>query len=208
LALLAGRSGGQNLRGGTGSGDDLYLESTSHATKGDVLLQPNGGNVSIGNGIYAANATLEIVKNVYAGVGPTMRLTNSSVSGQVGEAARVEFYDAGSLRAYLDWQMISGGAAKWLFYDAANTATRMEIEGGGNVLIGAPTNTYSAKLAVNGNVHAYSGAVTADEYVQIKTRASAPSGATGFGRVYVDSSDSDKLKYVTPGGTVRTISYT
>lgn len=47
-ALLAGRSGGQTLYGGTASGDDLTLESTSSATKGDVLIQPNGGRVGIG----------------------------------------------------------------------------------------------------------------------------------------------------------------
>lgn len=34
--LLAGRAGGQTLRGGTGAGDDLLLLSTSHATKGHV----------------------------------------------------------------------------------------------------------------------------------------------------------------------------
>lgn len=37
-ALLVGRSGGQILRGGTASGDDLDLRSTSHATKGDILF--------------------------------------------------------------------------------------------------------------------------------------------------------------------------
>jgi len=38
LALLAGRAGGQTLVGGTGSGDDLIIRSTSHATKGDISL--------------------------------------------------------------------------------------------------------------------------------------------------------------------------
>lgn len=37
-ALLAGRSGGQTLIGGTASGDDLTLKSTSNATKGTVFL--------------------------------------------------------------------------------------------------------------------------------------------------------------------------
>jgi hypothetical protein len=43
--VLLGKSGGQHIRGGTDAGDDLTLESTSHATKGDVILQPNGGDV-------------------------------------------------------------------------------------------------------------------------------------------------------------------
>jgi len=37
-ALLAGRSGGQILKGGIGSGDDLQLISTDHATKGSIIF--------------------------------------------------------------------------------------------------------------------------------------------------------------------------
>jgi hypothetical protein len=37
-AILAGQAGGQTLYGGTNSGDDLTLHSTSHATKGDVWI--------------------------------------------------------------------------------------------------------------------------------------------------------------------------
>ena len=45
--MLTGRVGGQNVRGGTAANDNLTLESTSNATKGDVVIQPNGGNVGI-----------------------------------------------------------------------------------------------------------------------------------------------------------------
>lgn len=38
-ALLAGRSGGQTLIGGTASGDDLTLQSTSNATRGTVAVK-------------------------------------------------------------------------------------------------------------------------------------------------------------------------
>jgi len=47
-ALLAGRAGGQNLRGGTAASENLRLESTSNSTKGYVLINPSGGNVGIG----------------------------------------------------------------------------------------------------------------------------------------------------------------
>jgi hypothetical protein len=43
-ALLAGRSGGQTLIGGTASGNNLTLQSTSHATKGKVLI---GGSTTL-----------------------------------------------------------------------------------------------------------------------------------------------------------------
>jgi len=43
-ALLAGRSGGQTLIGGTDSGDDLLFNSTSNATKGTIAF----GNLTTG----------------------------------------------------------------------------------------------------------------------------------------------------------------
>lgn len=39
---LNGRSGGQTLIGGTASGNDLTLQSTSHATKGQVIIGETG----------------------------------------------------------------------------------------------------------------------------------------------------------------------
>lgn len=44
--LLLGRSGGQSLFGGTGSGDDLVLASTSDATKGDIQIA-SGTNLKL-----------------------------------------------------------------------------------------------------------------------------------------------------------------
>lgn len=41
--LLVGRAGGQVLIGGTGSGDDLTLRSTSHATKGTIIVDSDIG---------------------------------------------------------------------------------------------------------------------------------------------------------------------
>ena len=58
--MLAGRSGGQNLRGGTAANDILTLESTSNATKGSVLIQPNGGAVGIGTTAPHVSSLLEI----------------------------------------------------------------------------------------------------------------------------------------------------
>src|SRR3990167_7771375 len=57
-ALLAGRATGQVITGGTASGDDLTLRSTSNATKGDVLIADEGGNVIIGGGTAASELRL------------------------------------------------------------------------------------------------------------------------------------------------------
>ena len=56
--LLAGRSGGQVLKGGTASGDDLTLRSTTNATKGDVFIQDEGGHVIVGGGATASELRL------------------------------------------------------------------------------------------------------------------------------------------------------
>lgn len=57
FALLAGRSGGQTLYGGTDTGDDLYLRPTSHATKGDVIMDQG----KVGVGTTAPEVILEVV---------------------------------------------------------------------------------------------------------------------------------------------------
>jgi len=51
-ALLAGRSGGSTLYGGTAANDDLVLHGTSNATRTSsaIVLQPVGGKVGIRNG--------------------------------------------------------------------------------------------------------------------------------------------------------------
>ncbi len=63
FALLAGRAGGQTVRGGTASGDDLILDSTANATKGDVHLNPSGGNVGIG-GSLDVGASLDVQSSI------------------------------------------------------------------------------------------------------------------------------------------------
>lgn len=57
-ALLAGRSGGQTVTGGTASGDDLTLRSTTDATKGDVIIADQGGDVVVGGGATASEIRL------------------------------------------------------------------------------------------------------------------------------------------------------
>lgn len=55
-ALLAGRSGGQTLNGGTDANDDLILQGTSNSTRTSsyLVMQPDGGKVGIGTSAPAA----------------------------------------------------------------------------------------------------------------------------------------------------------
>lgn len=49
FAYLPGRAAGQTLNGHTGSGGGLILDSTIHATKGPIQLNPTNGLVAISN---------------------------------------------------------------------------------------------------------------------------------------------------------------
>jgi len=64
-ALLAGRTGGQTLYGGTAANDDITIHGTSDATRTTsyVLLQPTAGNVGIGTS--APDYPLHIKSNSY-----------------------------------------------------------------------------------------------------------------------------------------------
>lgn len=82
-ALLAGRSGGQTLYGGTAANDDITIHGTSNGTRATsyVLLQPTAGNVGIGTS--APIAVLDIAGtgeiNVYgASAGRGLWMTKDS----------------------------------------------------------------------------------------------------------------------------------
>lgn len=69
-ALLLGRSGGQTIIGGTGSGDNLTIKSSSNATRGKVILG-NGGttayddvNDRLGIATASPNSTLHVSGSV------------------------------------------------------------------------------------------------------------------------------------------------
>jgi len=63
-ALLAGRSGGQTLNGGTGSSENLTLQSTAGAAKGTLWLEPNtSGRLVAGNDEFDPYVS----SNVYSG---------------------------------------------------------------------------------------------------------------------------------------------
>jgi hypothetical protein len=81
-ALLAGRSGGQTLKGDTASGGNLTLMSTAHATKGKILFGTSvydevNNYLGIGVGASAPVAELDIKAS-----DPTIVLQNSSGANQ------------------------------------------------------------------------------------------------------------------------------
>ncbi len=56
-ALLAGRAAGQTLTGGSGAGDDLTFETTSHAFKGSYIFSDLDCSANANGGALTANAS-------------------------------------------------------------------------------------------------------------------------------------------------------
>lgn len=64
VVLLAGRDGGQTIYGGTASGDDLRLISSSHATRGDVIVGDGSGTLRLLlDQVAAGNAQIDFNQN-------------------------------------------------------------------------------------------------------------------------------------------------
>lgn len=83
-ALLAGRSGGQTLYGGTGSGDDLYIHGTSNAVKGDIFLNWLGGRTLVGaTNSFTGNENFKAYKSTATSAGDTnaVFIHNKTVAG-------------------------------------------------------------------------------------------------------------------------------
>jgi|CXWL01.1.fsa_nt_gi hypothetical protein len=64
FAILGGQATGQTLNGGIAAGENLTLDSTSNAVKGDVLIAPTDGQVGIGNVAPVLGSKLDVTGNV------------------------------------------------------------------------------------------------------------------------------------------------
>lgn len=91
-ALLAGRSGGQILTGGTAASDPLTLRSTTNATKGGILIDQD-------------DVTLGSTKNINVSGGGELLGLPTTPSGASAAASK----------AYVDAQIaiLTGGAGVW-----------------------------------------------------------------------------------------------
>lgn len=102
-ALLAGRAGGQSLTGGTVASENLTLDSTAHATKGYVLLNPSGGNVGVGT--PSPVAKLDVAGDVKVG--------NSAVACSGTNEGAVRYNSTSKVMEYCNataWTTMSGAA--------------------------------------------------------------------------------------------------
>lgn len=100
-ALLAGRVGGQVLSGGTASGDDLTLQSTSNGTKGSIILGTTSEydevNDRLGLGVLSPGAKLDVL------IGATTEI-GIIVQAAAGQTANMQEWQdsAGAVMSFID----------------------------------------------------------------------------------------------------------
>lgn len=134
-ALLLGRATGQTIIGGTASGDDLTLKSTSHATKGTIFLG-------------TASAYDEV--NDRLGIGNTAPSVKLHVTGADDTTARIRLDDtlynvslqveAGNLESLFNTTRIVASGAYSKFAIATSDLRRLAIQTNGYVAIAPNTN--------------------------------------------------------------------
>jgi hypothetical protein len=167
FAILAGQAGGQHLKGGTASGDDLTLESTNHATKGDVILQPGGGAVGLGTTAPNVAATQNAGAGVLTLKGQTLfgavEMATAQADANGNFVGIVQFSDVNStstdkrraaIAGLLQGTTANKRGGKISFYtvpDNSDTiAERVTIDNAGAVFIGDNANANNLSgLTVN-----------------------------------------------------------
>ncbi len=140
-ALLLGRSGGQALIGGTASGDDLTLQSTSHATRGHIQVNDpiviSGSTADPASTVryIGTNATSDRIQ-ISAPSGGSVRIVNASAATPqllVGSAGVAMGINGNPARAL---EVRSTSAQIRLSYDASNNS-ELSVSSGGDLTITA-----------------------------------------------------------------------
>lgn len=132
--LLAGRSGGQTLYGGTDASDDITISSTSNATKGDTILADhtvNGELITTGG----TGAIDELKYNLAASAAPTVN-DDSSAGYAIGslwiDTTNDNIYRATDVSVgAANWEQLNGAAGSGISYATLRDEKATTTAGGG-----------------------------------------------------------------------------
>ncbi len=126
-ALLAGRSGGQTLTGGTAASNTLILRSTTNATKGQVYIDETTASTSITTGALRVAGGAGIEGTLYANAANITTLTapHSGLSGLTAD----DHTQYALLAGRFGGQTLTGGtaASNTLILRSTTNATKGQV---------------------------------------------------------------------------------
>jgi hypothetical protein len=223
-ALLAGRSTAQTLNGGSASGGSLFLNSTSHATKGFIFfgstLTVDDAQFFVGFGGNSSPATdVDVTRSANAGtVGLLVKNShNASTSSHAELRTAVGGTSGGNPSLLLE--VPSGTSYRWLVDNADSDMLKL-VSGTSMPSVGAAALAYNASngfWAIGGSPTAATGEEdlfqlirSSSGFANISTANNNVVGMSGF-RAYSNSGGTIYMKVhaLSVGGTtVRTLAGT
>ena len=216
-ALLLGRAGGQTLIGGTASGEDLTLQSTSDATKGKILFgtsaydevnnrlgigttSPNNKlNIDI-SGVNALNSGFELTK----GVG-YLRSVNGA-SGITKFAPTLSGKGVGFTFGLLFNALAgdTGTASPVILFRSRNNAGSGSIND--NQTAFGFENYVTRLMSILGNGNVGIGTATPNQKLTIegtqslKEQSNANADTVGYGQIWIKNETPNELWFTDDGG--------
>lgn len=196
-ALLLGRSGGQTLIGGTASGNNLTLQSTSNATKGSLLFGTSAYdevNNRLGIGTALPTNTLTFgATNSYISTDSADGADNKRIiisgGGVISNSRGAYFAVYGNEYSTIGGSMgfIAGNVSTGhIQFYTGNGTERMKIGYDGKVGIG--TTAPNQKLTVEGTM-------------SLKEQASANADTAAYGQLWVKTATPNQLWFTDDAGT-------
>jgi len=166
------------IYGGNASGDDLTFESTSDIVKGDVLIQPNGGNLGLGTTSPAPT---------FMSSGIALEISSSNASALVIDhtdvftdqyIGAIEYHKNGDVLAAVAGRTSasssSKGTLRFLVDDGTSLNSAIIIDENSNVYIMTPPTTDTG----TNNILTYNSSTGAIEQRNLNTSTSVASSAT------------------------------
>lgn len=148
--LSTGKAGGQSVIGGTASGNNLTLSSTTHATKGKIIFGTSAydevnNRLGIGTTSPATNAVINRSTGITTIQGGSANdstlLLRVNTDGATGNAIEFQYGSSGAyLGSRIVSEIVSGGGADLFFQTGTNGAgtytSKLTIKRDGNVGVG------------------------------------------------------------------------
>lgn len=147
-ALLAGRSGGQTLTGGTASGDDLTLSSTANAAKGNIFFGTSTYdevNNRLGIGITLPTVTIHAVGSAFTAIRVQTTADNNYVQNDIIVPTRRYSFGVGGA------SVTDGVANEFYVYDGTAGAYRSVIDSSGRYGLGTVTPSFDLAFGNTAN---------------------------------------------------------